>query len=457
MLGVGSIIERPTPEISRSTYRKTVLNNGIRIVTESVPGVRSLSIGVVVECGSAHETAEEAGLAHLCEHLVFQGTSTRDGLKIARQIDDAGGRVGGFTTRDYTCYSATVVSDYCFHALDLLGDILLNPTFPEDCLERERRVAMCEIGEGSDDPSRRVHDMARGIAWRGHPLGRLVAGEASGVARYTREDLIYFFHKHYTPNRVIIAAAGDLDHDDFVSQARDAFWRMLGDGFPPIVPDAEFSSGVEFAEAPLAQTYFCLSLPAPAYQDAERYSTHLLNRMLGGNVSSRLFRRLREDAGLVYGVHSEYLAYRNGGMLSIEGSTQPDMFEQTIEELLAETRRLLGGEAPADLDEWWRARTQVRAEHLLSSEDSATRMMRLATQESYFGRWMPAEEVLEEISAVEADGVDKTARRVFPAQPAAAFAAAGRSPLPDGRLEQMLAHFLRSSPARIVFSPNSPS
>lgn len=452
---VRSITERPIVEVSASTYRKTVLNNGIRIITESVPGVRSLSIGVVVECGSVHETAEEAGLAHLCEHLVFQGTSTRDGLKIARQIDDAGGRVGGFTTRDYTCYSATVVSDYCFHALDLLGDILLNPTFPEDCLEREKRVAMCEIGEGADDPARRVHDMARGIAWRGHPLGRLVAGESAAVAGYTREDLIYFFHKHYTPNRLIIAAAGDLDHDDFVSQARDAFWRMLGDGFPPIVPDAGFASGAEFAEAPFSQTYFCLCLPAPAYQDPDRYSTHLLNRMIGGNVSSRLFRRLREDLGLVYGVHSEYLAYRNGGMLSIEGSTQPDMLEQTIEELLAETRRLLDGEAPADLDEWWRARTQVRAEHLLSSEDSATRMMRLATQELYFGRWMPAAEILEEIGAVEANGIDRTARRLLPDNPAAAVAAAGRTPLPSGKLEAMLGHFLRKAPASTDFSSSS--
>lgn len=384
-----------------SGYNRTVLENGVRVVTESISSVRSISIGVLVGCGSVQETPAQAGLSHLCEHLLFQGTSGRDALQIARQIDSAGGMVGAFTTRDYTCYHGSILDDYCYHALDLLGDVLLNSTFPERSLEREKHAILSEMARGQDVPEQRVDELVKGAAWAGHGLGRAIAGDAAAIARHTREDVIYFFHEHYTPQRIIIAAAGNLDHDDFVAQTRDSFWRLLGENLPAAVQAPEFHGGITLSEADFGQAYFALAIPAPPYADPMRYGVHLLNRVLGDGISSRLFRVLREERGLVYEIRSEYHAYRDAGMLTVEGSTAVECLPEVIEQVLATVGNLFRWTEPVDSEELWRAKTQIRSQHLVGSEDVHTRMCRLSTQELYFGGFLDARRVLADIDAVD--------------------------------------------------------
>src|SRR5262249_3092083 len=236
-----------------------------------MPEVRSVALGIVVEVGPRAESARQAGLAHLAEHLLFQGTSNRDAREIARLMDLAGGQLGGFTTRDYTCYSATVLDEHGPYALDLLGDILLNSTFPTERVEREKEAILREISAGRDAPGERCHDLLKSFAWSGHPLGRPIAGWPHTVRALDREDAIYFLHENYVPARLIIAAAGNLHHEDFVAQVRDAFWRLLGHchGFHHAAPTQR--GGVVVEPMPVSQTYFCVGIPAPPYTHTDRY------------------------------------------------------------------------------------------------------------------------------------------------------------------------------------------
>lgn len=399
----------PPPAVEEAGHRRTLLENGLRIVTERVPETHVASIGVLIECGSRDETPEESGLAHLCEHLLFQGTSSRSALQIARQMDFAGGQIGAFTTRDYTCLSAVVLADHVYYALDLMGDVLLNSTFPEDALAREKSVVERELSGGSDVPSIRVVDLLKRNSWPGHALGRPIGGTPDSVTRHTREDLIYFFHRNYTPNRIVVAAAGNINHDDFVTDCRDAFWRLMGDSarLPLVAP--VFKQGVSFDQIPSAQTYFAIGIPAPAYTHPERVATHLLTGLLGSGFSSRLFRRLREDAGLVFDVHADYHAYAEAGMIVIEGAARPDGVEQAVEGAIDTWNRLATGAEPVGDEELIGAKNRLRSQHQIASGDMYTRMSRLATQELYFGHPLDVHEIQERIAAATVETVQREA------------------------------------------------
>lgn len=381
-------------------YSATTLENGIRVVTESMPETRSTSVGILVDAGPRNESEGSWGLAHLAEHMMFQGTGSRDARAIARVMDESGGQMGGFTTRDYTCYSATVLDDHSTYALDLMGDILLNSEFPEEAMEREKQAILREIDGESDIPSCRAHTALKAHVWGQHPLGRPVAGSPESVGRLTREGLIYFVHRHYLPNRMIVAAAGNVNHGDFVSQVRDAFWRMMGEGARTVSPAPVFTPGVHVESVPVSQAYFALGIPCQPYADEGRYLVHTLNTILGGGGSSRLYARLREERGLVYQIGSEYHAYADGGIVVIEGSTAPEYLVQVLCLVLVELWKLASLDEPVTEEELWKARMQLRAQHLIASENSSTRMSRLVTQAFYFGRFIPGEAILGGIDAV---------------------------------------------------------
>ncbi len=382
-------------------HHSTTLENGIRVVTETIPQVRSVAIGIVVDVGLTDETPDKNGLAHLTEHLMFQGTSSRDAMQIARLMDSTGGHVGAFTARDYTCYSAVVLDDHCPYALDLFGDILLNSIFPEDSVDREKAAILREIEMGNDSPSERAHAQLKAFAWPNHPLGRPVAGTAEIVQSLTREDVIYFMHEQYLPERIIIAAAGRVDHDDFVSQVRDAFWRMLGSSQRKTLPRPMGQSGVTIEHRNVSQAYFSIGLPVYSYAHPRRYEMHILNNVLGGGISSRLFRTIREEQGLVYHIGSEYHAYRDGGMWVIEGSTTPEYLEAVLNLTCIELKDLLRGQKPIEAEELWIAKMQIQGQHQLASEDTYTRMSRLATQALYLGHYLSPDEILGQIESVD--------------------------------------------------------
>ncbi len=381
--------------------RQTTLENGIRVITEKKQNVRSVSMGVLVHAGPRDEDPTQGGLAHLAEHMLFQGTSSRDAAQIARLIDAAGDQMGAFTARDYTCYYATVLDEYYPYALDLLGDILLNSIFPSEALETEKESILREIDSEYDSPSSRSHSLLKKTAWSSHSLGNSIIGTPDTVQQLSREDLIYFVHEYYVPNRIIITAAGNLDHDDFVAQVRDAFWRLQGESTPLPVKEVIHQSGVAVEHVHVSQAYFSLGLPAFSYTHQNRYALHLLTNILGGGISSRLYQNLRDERGLVYHIDSQYHAYQEGGMLVIEGSTIPENIFSVLELVLLELWQLASSDKPVDSDELWKAKMHIRGQHLIDSEDSSTCMSRLATQELYFGRSISPDEILGKIEAVD--------------------------------------------------------
>jgi predicted Zn-dependent peptidase len=399
--------------MTENNYHKTILENGLRVVTEKMPEVRSIAMGVLVNAGPRTELPGKSGLAHLVEHAMFQGTSNRQVMEISRLMDMAGGQMGGFTTRDYTCYVATVLDDYLTYALDLLGDILLNSTFPVDNLEREKRAILREIDAGFDMPDKRARTLMQAFTWPDHPLGRSVAGCPETVNRLSREDVIYFVHEHYLPDRIIIAAAGNVEHEDFTAQVRDAFWRMLGQSKPSHYSRPEFNAGVSVEHMSVSQTYFTLGIRAYPYTHPQRYGLHLLNSVLGCGISSRLFRRMREERGLVYDIGSEYQAYGDDGILVIEGSTASKHLMQVLDLTLRELDKLINREEPVSEEELWRAKMQIRGQHLIAAESTNTRVSRLATQEFYFGRHIPIDEILSQIEAVDIQMLQRLAEELL--------------------------------------------
>jgi predicted Zn-dependent peptidase len=392
-------------------HRKTTLANGIRVVTENMPQVRSIAISIIVDVGPKDEAPGQSGLAHLVEHLMFKGTSSRDAVQIARLMDIAGSLIGGFTSRDYTCYFATVLDDYRTYALDLFGDVILNSIFDEESLERERGVILQEIEADQDAPAQLAHNLLKATIWPNHPLGRLIAGQPEVVARVTRADMIYFVHEHYLPDRLIIAAAGSVEHEDFVAQVRDAFWRMMGQGSPPPNKPPAYHSGVTIRARDLSQLYFALGVKALSYTHPDRYGLHVLNNLLGGGISSRLFRHLREERGWAYNVASSYHAYRDGGLLVIEGSTTPQALMSVLGLTVSQLWRL--AEEPVGEEELWKARERIRSKHLIASENTNTRMSRLATQELYFGYHIPTVEIVEQIQQVDQATVQRLAQELM--------------------------------------------
>ena len=392
--------------------RKTVLENGIRVLTDPLPSTRTLSMGILVCGGLRDERPESRGLAHLAEHMFFHGTSSRAASQIARTMDRLGGQIGAYTARDYTSFHATVLDDHATYALDLLSDLLLNSTFPVERLEREQQAIQSEIAMADDDPMQRTCDLIKAQVWPGHVLGRPIAGEPQSVASFTRDDLIYFVHENYLPDRMIVAAAGNVEHADFVAHVRDGFWRFQGESRPHFDAPPTWTPGAVLEHRPLSQAYFAIAVPAPPYAHADRFATHVLASLLGGGLSSRLFRTLREKRGLVYDVSADYLAYREAGMLLLTGSAPPEQLQTVLELTLAELWGL--AENPADMeDELWNVRQQLSAQHLLVSENAHTRMGRLATQEFYFGKSFASEEILSAILAIDEPALGAFCRRAL--------------------------------------------
>ncbi|MCP4693948.1 MAG: insulinase family protein [Desulfobacterales bacterium] len=384
-------------------YAKSTLENGVRVVTNKMPGARSMAVGVLVEGGIRDEVRGQHGLAHLVEHLLFQGGANRDSMQIARLIDAAGGQVGAFTARDYTCYTATVLDDHYPFAMELFGDILLHPVFSENALASEISAILREIAAARDSPGDRAHANLKALAWANHPLGRPITGLPEDIRGVTRENVLRFVRDHYSPDRFIVAAAGNVAHKDFAAHAEDAFWNMSGAGEKTGPgPRPGFQSGCCVEHLPVSEAYFSIGARAHRFAHPDRFAVHVFNKMLGGGVSSRLFRGLREERGLVYDIYSEHHAYHEDGLLVVEGSTSPESLMRVLALTLVEMWKLASGDEPVNEEELRNAKMQITAQHLLAGEHTSTRMSRLATQELYLGRHIPTEDVLAGIHGVNA-------------------------------------------------------
>ncbi|ADW18479.1 peptidase M16 domain protein [Desulfobulbus propionicus DSM 2032] len=383
---------------------QSVLENRIRVVTKRMEGVRSISLGFLMATGSMDEPEGQSGIAHLTEHLMFDGTERRSNEEIARMMDVTGGQVGGFTSRDYTCFTTTVLDDYRTYLIDLMGDILLNSQFADHAVHQEKETIIRELSAQLDRPDICAHERLKSHIWQGHPLGRPIGGSIASVARLQRQNVVDFFKANYQPRRLIVAAAGNVNHQDLVTNVADAFWMMKDDGkadtksLRPV-----FHRGVTVECKGVSHVYFSIGLKASPYAANERYLIHLFTVVLGGGMSSRLFRKLRQELGMVYEISAEYQAYDDDGVIVIEGSTATELLHSVISQILLEIRGMASGVLPITEEELWVAKMQLNGQHIISQENSHTCMGSLATQAFYFDRFIDSEEICSQINEVNID------------------------------------------------------
>jgi predicted Zn-dependent peptidase len=391
--------------------RRSRLDNGIRIVSEELPQFLSVAIGIWVENGSRHEDAARSGISHYIEHLLFKGTERRTVEQIAAEIEGVGGTLNAFTGKEQTCYYAKILSEHLPLAFDLLADIFLNSRFDPDEIEREREVILQEIAQVTDTPDEYVHDLFKLHFWQGHPLSRPICGTPDTVSALQREHFLQFLEARYGPDRIVVAAAGNVRHDDLVARVESTFGGLSRhveavDGGPPVS-----HGGFVMHERPLEQVQVCLGLPAVSQTDPLRYVASVLETALGGGMSSRLFQEIRERQGRAYAIHSFLSGYSDTGYLGVYAGTRADWAAEVVVAIIAEIRRLArDGLRPDEIE---RAKNQLKGNMLLGLETSNSRMSRLATCELYYGRDVPLEEVSREIEAVTNEGVVELANRLL--------------------------------------------
>jgi predicted Zn-dependent peptidase len=391
---------------------QTALSNGLTLLTEQMPNIRSVSIGVWLRKGSRHEIAAENGISHFLEHLVFKGTRTRTTAEIARIIDSIGGQMDAFTTKEYTCFYAKVLDEHLPVAVDLLSDILLHPRFDPGEIERERRVIFEEIRMVEDTPDELIYDLFSDYFWPSHPLGRPIQGTADTVRAMHRDRLRTYFEESYQPGRIIISAAGNLDHVDLTAAIRTTFEPLADrtNHLPEQAPAAR--AGLVVREKnDLEQLHVCLGLEGFPQNHPRRYEWHVLNTLLGGSMSSRLFQNIRENRGLAYSIYSSVNAFRDTGNLLVHSATSPDSGEEVIRLILEEFRNLK--RTRVDPEELKMAKENLKGSLMLSLESSSSRMSNLARQHIYFGRQSSLNEIINGIEAVNEDMVIDLAREML--------------------------------------------
>jgi len=397
---------------------QTRLDNGIRVVSEELPHLPSVALGIWVENGSRYEASEIGGISHYIEHLLFKGTDRRTAAEISEEIEGVGGSLNAFTGKEHTCYYAKVLHEHLPLAFDLLADIFLNSRFDPEEIERARGVILQEIAQVLDTPDEYVHDVFKAYFWKGHPLSRPICGTAETVSALGRTHFLTFLRARYGTDRTVVAAAGRLRHGDLVTLVDRAFAHTtsrLGpvDGVPPL-----HHGGLVLHEKALEQVHVCLGLPAISQTDPSRYTAFVLDTALGGGMSSRLFQEVRERRGRAYAVQSFLSTYRDTGYLGIYAGTNPEWVPEVMEVIVAEVRRLARDGLGAE--ELVRTKNQLKGNMLLGLETSTSRMHRLATCELYFGRDIPLDEVAREIEAVSNDDVVELAQRLLATGPLAA-------------------------------------
>ncbi|MEM8631990.1 MAG: pitrilysin family protein [Pseudomonadota bacterium] len=383
------------------TVRLHTLSNGFRIVTELMPGLQSASVGVWVNAGGRHESSEQNGIAHFLEHMAFKGTEQRSALQIAEVIEDVGGYINAYTSRETTAYYARVLGADVPLALDVIADILRNPAFDPSEIEVERHVILQEIGQVNDTPDDIIFDWLQEAAYPGQPLGRTILGPAERVSAFERTDLAGFVQDNYGPGQMILAAAGAVDHDRIVEDAERLFGDMPAQGQSTAI-SARFEGGERQVSRDLEQAHFALAFEGPGYRDDGIFTAQIFATAFGGGMSSRLFQEARERRGLCYTIFAQASAYADTGTMTVYAGTSAqelgDLANLTMEELARAAEDMSDAEVA-------RARAQMKAGMLMGLESPSARAERLARLLAIWDRVPPLEETVARIDAVTTEGV----------------------------------------------------
>ncbi|MBI5249224.1 MAG: insulinase family protein [Desulfomonile tiedjei] len=389
-----------------TNYQKTTLDNGVRVITETVPYVQSISMGIWVHSGSRYERPEVNGICHFIEHMLFKGTDKRSAFTIAKEIDSVGGVLNAFTSKELTSFYCRVLSENTELAVDLLADIFLNASFPDDEIEREKQVVCQEIHQLEDSPEDLVHEILGIRFWRDDPLGQPILGTIPNIVKLDRNTLVGFKNQYYTPDETLICAAGKLEHDAFVQLVErhtGKFPRSKADVYK-IQPKSDASAHVE--ERDLEQVHVCIGMDGPSAVDPRRHAGYILNAVLGGGMSSRLFQEVREKRGLAYAVYSFLSSFSDTGIFGIYAGCDPERLQELLNIMGKETLELSRSITADDVST---AKSQIKGNIILAMESTDSRMNRLAKGEYYFGRRVGVDEILAALEAVTLDELRETA------------------------------------------------
>ena len=390
----------------------TTLANGVRVISESMPHVRSVSVGIWIGNGSRRETAEHNGISHFIEHMLFKGTTHRSAEEIARSVDSIGGNLDAFTAKELVCFNTKVLDEHLSIAFDVLADLVLHPLFRPEDLEKEKSVILEELKMDEDNPDYLVHEIFSSNFWKDHPLGKPILGTKETVKRFDRSMVEDYYRHSYSPSNLVITAAGNLSHERIAELAAQHFLPLQANG--SLAPDRTPSTHARIAlrnKKSLEQVHLCLGVPSYPLPHEQRFACYVLNTLLGGGMSSRLFQNIRERQGLAYAVFSELNPYSDTGCLSIYAGTSIEAARKVVESILKEFKELK--QDPIPEEEIRRAKDHLKGSLMLSLESTSSRMSNLARNEMYFGRFFSLDELVESIEAVTTDDVQRLARTFF--------------------------------------------
>lgn len=380
---------------------KTILNNGLRIVSKQMPHLRSVSMGVWVNAGARDESEAESGLSHFIEHMIFKGTEKRSAFQIAKEFDAIGGQTNAFTSFENTCYHAKVMDSHLETMVEILTDIFLNSVFDEKEIENERAVILQEIGMVEDRPDEYVHVLLGNNLWGENALGRSIIGPRENVLKFDSDTVKSFFRRFYQPNQIIISVAGNVEHEKFVDLVGPSFESIRESASFPERITPEGRSQVDLHQRDLEQVHICLGTQGLSITDPRRYAYSLMNTIVGGNMSSRLFQEIRERRGLAYSVYSFISSYVDTGMFGVYLGTNPQNVQEAMDLILKQMFRLR--ETMVDSNELFDAKEYTKGNLLLASESNDNQMVRLAQNETHFQRHIPLAEIVDNIDRVTAD------------------------------------------------------
>jgi predicted Zn-dependent peptidase len=392
--------------------RRTVLPSGLIVLTERMEYMRSVAMGVWIKSGSRCELVESNGISHFVEHMLFKGTRSRSAQQIAREMDSIGGNLDAFTGKETICFNVKSLAEHVPIALDVLADLVLNPVFAVPDIERERDVILEEIKIDEDNPDVLVHELFTQAFWKDHPLGKPILGTTATVAKLDKPSLVAYHGDRFHGGNIIFSAAGNLDHDQFAALVAGKFSQLAGGATLHELPAPEANARIVLRnKKSLEQVQICLGVPAPPITDDNRYATLILNTVLGGGMSSRLFQTIREERGMAYSIYSDLSPYRDTGTLCVYAGTSSGKALDVVDLVLNEFRKLK--DSPLSDEELTRAKDQVKGNILLGMESSNARMANLARQEMYFHQFITVDEIIARIGEVEAPHVQAMAQRLF--------------------------------------------
>ena len=392
--------------------KRQVLPNGLTVITEEMQHIRSISVGIWVKTGSRDEDPQWNGISHFIEHMVFKGTKHRTAEDIARQVDSIGGNMDAFTAKECICFNVKVLDEHLPIAMDVLSDLVLNPVFDIKDIGRERGVILEEIKMDEDNPDYLVHEIFTQNFWKDHPLGKPILGTKETVRKFDQPVVFDTYSQRFNPGNLIIAAAGNINHERFVDLVIEHFQHMKPskNGYHSQAPKV-FPRIIMRNKKALEQVQICIGVPCHPIAHEKRYASYILNTVLGGGMSSRLFQNIRERQGLVYAIYSDLNPYRDTGCLGVYAGTSRESASRVVESVISEFRNLKS--APVPEEELRRCKDQLKGSLMLSLESSTARMSNLARQEMYFDRFYSLDELIERVEEVTAEDLQGLANDFF--------------------------------------------